>query len=319
MVHSSAFVLLPDDLIRIIFSFSDIPTLGHIATTGNNVLARLACDDETWASLVEKRFRITTSKSRPVLHGGHSWKQAYFSMSHADRIPRGRYTGSQKPVFARGRANNRKSTKSTSPVSLWVLIGHTENCKTRTIEVAGETSTRDDANDNDTERNNDERCVELYLCMQNVKSGAGEVIVDVADSTLSLMGSTEGSDLVTARVGDLASLTSLRPRVLFHDAAAQSDLDLSGGIRLRPFDIAVVSVHFPCASDVFETDFLARAVSVQVPVRKPAKPSNKNATIAVQDVDARAFFIPEHDVWNYYMELPGNCLTLVDRFQMAVA
>jgi len=325
MSSSGAFDLLPVELIRIVFLFADIPSLGKIAQTGWNVLAQYARDDTTWARLVEKRFRILTKKSRPVLHGGHSWKQAYFSMNHSDRIPRSRYTGSQKVVFAKGRSNQRKTNgESSSPVSLWVLMGHTENCKTRTIRRCERTRYTP------SEESNNERFVELYLCMQNVKSGSGDVTVDVLDATLALMGISGSYDPVISRVHKSGS--SLQPRVLFHDTTPASDgspfdRDMSGGITLRPFDIAVVSVHFPCASDVFETDFLARAISVHVPVRKPSKSAKcSNDAVAVasssertHETQASAFFIPENDVWNYYTELPGNFLTLVDRFQMAVA
>jgi hypothetical protein len=323
MGSSGAFDMLPDEVIHIIFLFADIPALGKIAQTGQNMLSKLACNDETWSNLVERRFRISTKKSRPVLHGGHSWKQAFFSMSHSDRIPRGRYTGSQKAVFAKGRSVQRKPISGTSsPVRLWVLMGHTENCKTRTIRQS-----RAGASE---ESSNNERFVELYLCMQNVKSGAGNVTVDVLEATLALLGSTEGSRPLISRVRKPGS--SLQPKVLFHDAMSSPsadpfDYDVSSGIKLRPFQVAVVSVHFPCASDVFETDFLARAVSVNVPVRKPSATKGKenivpavaSSSTMTQEVDASAFFLPEHDVWNYYMELPGNCLTLVDRFQMAVA
>lgn len=333
MSTSGAFDLLPDEVIHVALSFCDLPSLGEIAQTSKTaVIARLACSDEAWANLVERRFRISTKKSRPVLHGGHSWKQSYFSMSYSDRMPRGRYTSSQKAVFAKGRSSQRKSSGLSpfaSPVRLWVLVGHTENCRTRTIQPVERPSRSALSND----ESNNERFVELYLCMQNVKSGAGEVTVDVLESTLSLMGSSEGSDALISRVRrDATFSSSMQPKVLFHDATTVDDpldYDISNGIKLRPFDVAVISVHFPCASDVFETDFLARALSVHVPVRKQqVKPTTKNnaatsttvkvsSSLTPRDAEASAYFIPETDVWNYYMELPGNCLTLVDRFQMA--
>jgi hypothetical protein len=121
-------------------------------------------------------------------------------------------------------------------------------------------------------------------------------------------------DPLTSQVQQNGS--SLRPKVLFHDTdGGLFDSDLTNGIKLRPFDMAIVSVHFPCASDVFETDFLARALSVHVPVYSSGKTANDDNS----HTEASAFFIPESDVWNYYMELPGNFLTLVDRFHMAIA
>lgn len=310
MSSSGAFDLLPLVLIRLVFECCDVPSLGKISQTGRNEAAQYACGDELWATLVERRFRFSTKKSRPVLHGGHSWKQAYFHMSHGDRIPRSRFTGSQKVVFAKAKSSQRRISSESSPVRLWVLLGHTENCKTRTVRRCEQSQT--------DERNN-ERFVELYLCLQNVKSGAGDVTVDVLESSLALMQNSGSTyDPLISQVRRNGS--SLKPKVLFHDTGGDAfDLDISNGIKLRPFDVAVVSVHFPCASDLFETDFLARALSVHVPVRQATSTRANDGNDAIANTEASAFFIPESDVWNYYMELPGNFLTLVDRFQMAIA
>ena len=308
MPSSGTFARLPVELIRLFMEYCDIPSLGKIPQTGRNMLSQYACDDDTWAKLVEKRFRFSTRKSRPVLHGGHSWKQAFFHMSHSDRIPRSRFTGSQKVVFAKGKSNQRRCGDDSSPVRLWVLLGHTENCKTRSVRPCERGS---------SEQSN-ERFVELYLCLQNVKSGAGDVKVNVLESTLALMASTGSAyDPLISQVGRNGS--SLQPKVLFHDTdGGFFDLDLTNGIKLRPFDMVIVSVHFPCASDVFETDFLARALSVHVPVHSSGKTANDDNNV-IAHTEASAFFIPESDMWNYYMELPGNFLTLVDRFQMSIA
>ena len=335
MDSSGIFDVLPVEVIRIVFCFCDVPSLGNIAQTGHNALSTFASDDITWAMLVERRFRIVTKKSSPRLNGGHSWKHAYYSMAISDRIPKaGRYTSSQKIVFAKGRSNQKKVNGS---ISLWVLIGHTENCKTRTVRQCERAQ--------DADHGSNERYVELYLCLQNVKSGGGEVTADILESTLVLMGNSESFDPLVSRV--CKSDLFLRPKVLFHDtmeaspatksAADYPYCDISNGVTLRPFDVVVVSVHFPCATDIFETDFLARAVSLHVPVRKPGMTVNEtsevtavaspSATMQDTEVGARsamtlfpphasAFFIPENAVWNYYMELPGGFLTLVDRFQM---
>jgi hypothetical protein len=311
MSSSGLFDRIPEECIRLSFMFCDIPSLGKIPQTGRNMISQYACDDDTWSKLVEKRFRFSTKKSRPVSHGGYSWKQAFFHMSHNDRIPRSRFTGSQKVVFAKGKSNQRRCRDKSSPVRLWVLLGHTENCRTRSVQPC-ERSRDEQSGSNE---HNNERFVELYLCLQNVKSGAGDVNVDVLESTLALMTNTGNAyDPLTSQVQQNGS--SLRPKVLFHDTdGGLFDSDLTNGIKLRPFDMAIVSVHFPCASDVFETDFLARALSVHVPVYSSGKTANDDNS----HTEASAFFIPESDVWNYYMELPGNFLTLVDRFHMAIA
>ena len=317
------FDLLPSELIRLVLCFADIPSLGNLARTGKNLLAQYACDDTTWANLVERRFRIATKKSSPKLHGGHTWKHAYCSMSHSDRIPRNRYTSSsRKIVFAKGKTTQRKINGC---VSLWVLMGHTENCQTRTVQrhESSISDSHDQIGDN-------ERYVELHLCMQNVKSSAGEVVADVMDAALVLLGSSKNCDPLKSGL--------LRPKMLFHDTketcpskATKEDnaftVDITDGVKIRPFDLVVISVHFPCSSEVYETDFLARAVSLHIPVRKSSYAVNESggspdAAVLIDTgmpSEASAFFIPEKDVWNYYDQLPGGCLTLVDNFGMFAA
>jgi hypothetical protein len=183
----------------------------------------------------------------------------------------------------------------------------------------------------------DKRYVELYLCLQNVKSGGGDVVANVMDAALVLMGNSESYDPL--------KYGSLRPKVLLHEtkescslkATGESDdhlaFDITDGVKIRPFDIVVISVHFPCSSEVYETDFLARAVSLHVPVRKSSDDGNESVLVSrdaaslvvtphaetTMSSEASAYFIPEKDVWNYYDQLPGGCLTLVDRFCMVMA
>jgi hypothetical protein len=183
----------------------------------------------------------------------------------------------------------------------------------------------------------EKRYVELYLCLQNVKSGGGEVVANVMDAALVLMGTSESYDPL--------KYGSLRPKVLLYEtkescslkASGDSDdlfaCDITNGVKLRPFDMVVISVHFLCSSEVYETDFLARAVSLHVPVRKSTDDENESALVTpdaaslvvahhagtAMSSEASAYFIPERDVWNYYDQLPGGCLTLVDRFGMVMA
>jgi hypothetical protein len=179
------------------------------------------------------------------------------------------------------------------------------------------------------------RYVELYLCLQNVKSSGGEVVANVMDAALVLMGNSESYDPL--------KYGSLRPKVLLHETKETCSLkatgdcdgtfafDITNGVKIRPFDIVVISVHFPCSSDVYETDFLARAVSLHVPVRKSSEEETEGVVspdaallletphATAMSSAASAYFIPEKDVWNYYDQLPGGCLTLVNRFCMIMA
>ncbi len=117
-------------------------------------------------------------------------------------------------------------------------------------------------------------------------------------------------------------------------------------IILRPFEFVVVSMNVPLTHYVdreniqFETDFLSRAVSICTPVRLHNDCNNsdisstllcdneeeeevevfeemeghemriKNSSVSSLSV---ASFLAEHDIWEHYMELPGNCLTLSNR------
>ena len=311
---------LPEELIRHVYSYADIPSLATMMLTGKNLSSQYASDDITWGSLVERRFRVSTEKVRPKIHGGRNWKEAYRSLSHCDRMPKNRYTSSQKIVFARGRAKQRKVDER---VSMWVMMAHTENCRTRTVP-------RQERSVEGTLEGDSERFVELYLCLQNIKSGGESVITDVMESALVLLGSTGNNfDPMVRRA---YQSNSFRPKMLLHDkmessaeVASRTDrvFDISNGITLRPFEVAVLSVHFPCSQDLYETDFLARAVSLHVPVRISSelitKIDSADAETKESQTHASAFFLPENDVWNYYDELPGGFLTLADRNRLIAA
>ena len=83
---------------------------------------------------------------------------------------------------------------------------------------------------------------------------------------------------------------------------------------LKPFEFVVFTARVPCTFDMrYETDFLSRARCVDVPVSWTAtKPSSSNAPTKTFD-SCYSEFISEFEIWEHYMELPGSCLTLVDR------
>lgn len=300
----SLFHFLPEELIRLVYSFADIPSLSALSRTSKSPLFQYTLDNTTWSNLVERRFRITTKTSRPKFHGGSTWKDAYRSLSCCNRIPRTRLTTKHKVVFAK--RGGEGSENSQNPVSLWALIFHTDNCETRTRR--------------NSLRAGNSRYVCLRLCIQNTKS-SGEFSVNVNDASIKIAAISEHCSHGAVSTG------SLRPRIVaFSGMTAHRDVsditDSAGDLTLGPFAFAVVAVHFPCASDmVFETDFLCRAVSVHVPVNSSNGHSRcyNDESKEAGTSHASAFFLPENEVWNYYMQLPGGCLALTDRYRLMTA
>ena len=266
------FQKLPDELIHHIYSFFDIGSLGSMAQVNSGVLSTYACNDATWTSLVYRRFNINTSKTRSKIHGGSTWKGAFRSMSFCNRAPKCRYTAARKVVFAKCGGG-----KECEPVSAWVLLSHTANCETRRW---GPYVTTRASN----------RFVELHVCLQNVKSSSGPITVDILNSTLDLMGSCDRQHVQGW------------PRILHRSEPEIAPLNaqLHDGLVLKPFEFCIIAMRFSCESDVFETDVLARALALRVPVRS-------------SDDMIKANFLPESDFWDYYMKLPGGFLSLCEK------
>ena len=160
------FCRVPEDLVRHIFSFSDVCSLGRIAQVSNSFLSTAASDDATWKDYVERRFQLDTSKSRAKTHGGKTWKEVYHILSKCNRIPKSRFTPTRKVIFAKGGGITKKCN---SAVAVWVLLSHTEDCLTRRSAFASGVS------------DIQSRFVELHVCVQNVKSSKGNVQVNMID------------------------------------------------------------------------------------------------------------------------------------------
>jgi hypothetical protein len=284
------FSLLPDDLIFLIFSYADVCSLGRIAQVSNCFIATISSDDSIWREFVQDRFRLDTSnpRSKKTL-GGRTWKEVYDSLSRRNRIPKSKYTPNRKAVFAKGGGVTRRSN---SAISVWVLLSHTADCLTRryisdSFSGSGLSNTR---------------FVELNVCIQNVKSGHGDLRINLIKCTLELMGN----------LGASHQCVYVKPKVLF-----RSKGEISMGAKrsmntiiLKPLEFCVVSMHFSCQEDVYETDVLSRAISLSVPFSSDV---DQNANIV------SALFIDDSEIWDYYVELPGACLTLNDRSRVMPA
>ena len=282
---------LPTELIHHIYSFFDIASLGNMAQVNcSGILSESASSNIVWESFVLRRFGTDHHQNHHnPTNRNHQLKEAFRTMSFCNRIPKSRYTSTRKPIFAKSGGG-----KHCNPVSSWVLLSHTPNCQTRRFPVA-----QYDHN-MEGERRNDhslDRFIELKVCLQNVKSNRGSITVDIMRATLDLMGSCTPQQLCQ------------QPRILFHSRQEIPMLqgrNWNDGVELKPFEFCIVSMAFGCGSDTFETDVLARALALRIPMAR----SSEVIT---------ATFLPECDVWRYYTVLPGGCMSLQDKVLLGSA
>jgi hypothetical protein len=283
----------PLDLVPLIYSYLDIPTLGKLAQVHRGWVSEMASQDNLWANWVELRYSILTKSASSIrAYGRMSWKEAYRTMAQCNRIPKCRYTTTRRPTFATVRM------KKTLPhLASWVFLSHTPNCHTRYFYSDSynpnlDVDTMDGAHGNDGYNNDEQnRFIELHVCLQNVKSSLGSIDVDVLKTKLQLLGRPS------------PVLLRNPPKILYtsRNHLAQSLTD-NGVLSLIPFQYCILSMQFPCGSDILETDVLARAIAIHIPLLRG-------------DV-VQADFIPESEVWNHYMELPGGFLSLIDKSKL---
>ena len=278
--HDGIFENVPIELVRHIYSFFDIGSLGKMAQMNSSgILSNCASNDTVWSELVYRRFGIHAKLSRSTAHGGSTWKEAFRTMSYCNRAPKSRHTSTRKAIFAKGGGG-----KHCDPVSAWVLLSHTANCQTRRHPLSKATF-------DTTAYNGSNRFIEFHVCLQNVKTSKGPIAVDLMGSTLDLLGSCGRQSLCGW------------PRIIFksgQDMATMEEETLHDGIQLKPFDFCIVAMTFQCGTDIFETDVLARALALRVPLLS-------------SDLIVTAAFVPECDVWKHYDELPGGFLALNDK------
>lgn len=301
---------LPSELIRQVYSFMDIPMLGSMSQLHRGVLRRFANEELRWNQLVRKRFQIATTAKRPKTYGGLDWKHAYRSLHMCNRMPKSRWTN-HKAIFAK---SSQSSSSVSSSLAAWVTLYHTENCRTRVLR------TSNNENALIPRRN----YVDLWVCLQNTRSNGPAIKVDINDCELQFIG-----DLGNIVVEPCLQTKDLQYRVLHKQSNKKmantskratskratrgtinkdNNVSAEGYICLKSWEFCVVSIPFACGTDVFETDVLARTLSLRVPyLTGNNDASGNNAGLS------EAFFISENDVWDRYCELPGGCLTLTDR------
>lgn len=371
---SSYFDDLPNEVLRSILSYMDIPSLAalsnsHKARDGN--MSHLAADDTTWYTLVRNRFGIgrdnrrrrqgegvvvmkkggdgqgpasyplnlhgslshlllkKSSQSeydcvprpihhggrrRPASYGGRDWKSAYRSLSETMRIPETYLTGSG-PGGVAVFASTKKSVSNGQDVAsyylgVWCMVNHTEDCHTKTV-IGGRWRTKRHrgvmdgrgpitVNDNNLSPplpyRTDRRYIELKICLQNTKSGYGQVVIpDVRSIQITSFHEEKYFDSLgdgwndcrvgghemtfeIVKEGPWSPRIALRRRV-YNDACDdmqdgwedpndnKNDDKMLTSLILCPFEVVIMSVHVSCPeSHTYETDTLSCMSSVRVPI-----------------------------------------------------
>lgn len=280
----------------------------------------------------------SSRKKSPMTYGGSTWKEAYRSLSSTNRIPETRITSST--VFAspsryrfsssgNRTAFSRRRVKSVDDhLGVWCMVNHAENCRTKTVRRQ-----RTGAVGNSM-YNSDRRYLEVKLCLQNTKSGFGCISIPDTSSIrfvtvneeeyFSHSGSyDEKADFPILNDGPWAPRILLRKKFNECDHTASSGKVMGiNGIILDPFEFVVLSIHLSCPSDmVYETDVLSTLSSIQVPVGTHTGSQQFDATSSTSNTCgiAAAHFLPEDLIWEYYTQLPGGCLSLIDRSRLIPA
>ena len=340
-VTTLGLVELPPELLRHIYSFMDIPMLGNMSQVHNGILRHYANEDKLWIELVRKRFHLPTTTKRPKTYGGKDWKHAYQNLHACNRMPKSKYTN-HKTIFAKGGSTTCSpggkhaqghSSKSSSSLSVWVTLYHTENCRTRLLRRRGE-------------ENQQRRYVEFWVCFQNAKSSGPKIHVDITKCELQLLSSLGGTYFEPCLLQNkeeagrnvhgrgrspsryrilhrqqkekrLNNMTKncVKDTNIYHEELTTT----TNMISIQPWEFCIVSIPFPCeVQDVFETDFLSRAISLRVPysyIRSTTTSHDhkKEKHEVLEEMISEAWFVPESDIWDKYSTLPGGCLTLADR------
>lgn len=355
---ASLFLQLPPEILRQIWAYMDIPMLGSVAQVHQGILKEHASGDTTWGSLVQKRFLINPKTKRPKPHGGKDWKDAYRTMHSCHRIPKCRWTN-RKIVFAKQQQQQQQhhhpyhkmnagtdSMDNAPSVSIWVLLNHREDCKTRVLPPLQDSNINNDLQPTTTSS----RYLDFWVCLQNTRSSGASVTVDVMKAQLQLLSHQRNAYTEPCLQEPLADgYQWIMPRLIYKHCPDGNTItedvaweDVTDGVQLKPFEFCIVSIPFDCGQDVFETDFLARTWAMKIPY-DVAKDNTSLASTDLYDDSmdvsettttmmnsnermdemgsvpanekplAMAWFVSEQEIWNNYCELPGGCLTLSNR------
>jgi hypothetical protein len=109
---------IPNDILLQIILYLDIPSLGAVAQTSkprNGSISQLVISEKIWFDMSKLRFNLMkTAICRSKLYGGRTWKDAYRSMSVANRIPKSRVFFKKKAILAKGSGSLPRADNDTN-------------------------------------------------------------------------------------------------------------------------------------------------------------------------------------------------------------
>jgi hypothetical protein len=329
---------------------TSLPSYGNISDLASRDQSWLRITNERFNLFSAGRI-AKNNVSRPKLYGGSSWKDAYRVMARTCRMPKMNVNFKRKTIFARGcgymklkKSGGHSNEGSRCPASskqghyrhqfmaCWVLINHTEDCNLRSAPM-NSLSSCTNAYEGVDEAGTESPYIELQVAFQNTKSGFCHVDIDICKATVQMLAAN--GDFITQRVIYDGPLS---PKIVYRSSLPknkQSCEYLDGKddqiLSLKPFEFVIVSVNVPLVyyrqqREVlqFETDFLSRALSIAVPasckivesgndqkcnsgeMNTDSEVANKYSTVGI------VTFANEHEIWESYMKLPGNCVVLTD-------
>lgn len=276
---------LVEDVLRVIYSYCDIPSLYSLSRTCSDGYEQIMSNDFEWKRLTNLRFPTTT-------HGSSkhwmTWREKFHQWNICQRPP--------MPI--------RRSTMKVIDghihhgLALWMTISHTDDCQTKYLS-------------------NSIRCIEFKLILQLVQSRRQPCTILYHDIHLMMQNelcqryliptiskqsiSKLNIPLSTTRGKRRDIPTKFESTILYHSEQGIND---TTSFVLKPFQVAVLSIHVPTTAWM-ETDFLAQALEIQIPFSS----NNNNNKSIIQRYTAP--IISESNMWEYYQELPGGCLSLL--------
>ncbi|KAF0720683.1 Aste57867_108 [Aphanomyces stellatus] len=278
-------VHMSEDLILHVFSYL---TPASILKTRqlSKAWAVVSTMDCIWQPFCQQRWRLPPRLMKLTRHGVHSYLGLYCHLQGVAQTPLGTYTTHDKLTWGHSRHHG---------VETWLTLGHRSDCK---LVRVGPTP-----------------YIHLRVIVQNLASSV--VLLDPCQIRVHFK---NGPIVVVA--SDAMMLPAMRPRVVAWNGAATAE---TLSCSLAFLDFAVVSVYVPCDDACeFEADFLERAASVWIPMKRRRGDAHGNKDSCADLSRCRCMLIPDHHhhfgqhvpvvdesvVWSRYTQLGRGFMVL---------
>ncbi|ETV99089.1 hypothetical protein, variant 2 [Aphanomyces invadans] len=190
--------------------------------------------DRIWLPYCMARWRMPPRLLRLTRHGVHSYVGLYRHLQVAGQKPHGAYTMPDKLTWGHSRRDG---------VESWLTVGHRSDCKT--IRAAGT------------------NFIQLRVVVQNLSPGV--VLVALADINVHFK---NGPVVSVVQPTATAASIDMTPRILAWNGHAVDAPGSPRSCQLSFLEFVVVGVYVECDECEFEVDFLERALSVWVPMKR---------------------------------------------------